>query len=113
MSFLDRFLAPDPSTLSAEDFTERVRPGDVVLDVRTPGEYAAGHLDGAVLMDLMDPGFRERAGALETDRTYYLYCQSGNRSGQATSMLRALGIEKAYNVGGIAALARAGAKVAR
>jgi len=67
-------------------------PGSlVVLDVRTPGEFAEGHLPGAVNLDLQDAAFAGRLRALERGRTYLVYCRSGNRSSRAVRAMEALG----------------------
>jgi rhodanese-related sulfurtransferase len=99
--------------LSAADFVARRTDDAVVLDVRTPAEYAAGHVRGARNLDVTAPGFREQAAALDPAGVYYLYCRSGSRSERATSLLRGLGLERAYNVGGLDELARAGAEITR
>lgn len=85
-----------------------------LLDVRTPDEYAEGHLAGSINVDVFDPAFLEAIQALDlpTDGPVYLYCRSGARSGQATAALRSLGHDGAVNVGGFEDLARAGAEVA-
>ena len=113
MSFLDRFRAPSAPSLSPADFKARRRPDDVVLDVRTPAEFAGGHVAGAVLMDAQAADFRARAAGLDPAKTYYVYCRSGNRSGQAAAILREAGLAEVYNVGGLDALARAGVEVRR
>ncbi|PAP78809.1 rhodanese-like domain-containing protein [Rubrivirga marina] len=115
MSFLSRLLQPSggdampPATFVAE----RDRSA-TVLDVRTPQEYASGHLAGAVNVDVMSADFRQRVEAmgLPGSGPVYLYCRSGQRSGQAAQILRQLGHEGAVNVGGFDALARAGAETA-
>ncbi len=88
-------------------------PADlVVLDVRTPEEYAAGHLDGAVLVDFYDPGFTDQLSQLDLQVPYLVYCQSGNRSGQTLTMMQELGFASATDVGGgIAAWQSAGLPV--
>lgn len=109
MSFFKR---NDP-TLSAEDFLGRVGEDDVVLDVRTPAEFAGGHLAGSENVDFMAPDFRERVEGLDRDRTYYLYCRSGTRSGKAAALMQEMGFSEVYNVGGFEKLAEAGAETAR
>jgi phage shock protein E len=101
-----------PDLLRPEVFLHRRRPEDVVIDVRTPEEFAQGHLEGAINIDLMVLDFPEKIAQLDPNRTYYLYCRSGNRSGQAARLLRGRGLE-AYNIGGLEDLARAGAPIAR
>ncbi|MEJ2540047.1 MAG: rhodanese-like domain-containing protein [Gemmatimonadota bacterium] len=110
-------LFSDPSRLPPADFVSRRRPGDGVLDVRTPREFADGHLRGAINVDLQGPDFAARVeklarkGRIPTDGPIYLYCRSGARSGRATRLLREAGFREAYNVGGFLALRRAGAEV--
>ncbi len=76
------------------------RPGTVVLDVRTPAEFAAGHLAGAVNLDVNGADFRTKVGALARDVPYAVYCRSGNRSGTALAMMRQLGFTSTYHLGG-------------
>lgn len=65
----------------------------VVIDVRTPGEYAAGHLDGAVNLDLASGQLATEIPALDGDDEYVVYCKSGNRSAQATQLMEEAGLE--------------------
>jgi phage shock protein E len=76
------------------------RPGTVVLDVRTPAEFASGHLAGAVNLDVNAADFRNKVGALARDVPYAVYCRSGNRSGTALTMMRQLGFTSTYHLGG-------------
>jgi rhodanese-related sulfurtransferase len=74
-----------------------------VVDVRTPAEFAAGHLPGAVNIDVEDPGFADAIGRLPKDDTYFVYCRSGNRSGVATDQMAEQGFTHVYDLqGGIA-----------
>jgi phage shock protein E len=63
-----------------------------VIDVRTPDEYAAGHVDGARLIDVQDPGFDAEIADLDRSTTYVVYCRSGNRSAAAAERMRASGL---------------------
>ena len=85
-------------------------PADlVVLDVRTPEEYAEGHLDGAVLVDFYEADFAAQLAALDPEVPYLVYCRSGNRSSQTLAIMDELGFESAVDVdGGIVAWAGAG-----
>lgn len=77
-------------------------PADtVVIDVRTPEEYAAGHLDGAQLIDVQDPGFADAVGQLPRDGRYLVYCRSGNRAAGAVAIMEDLGFTDVTNIGGI------------
>jgi rhodanese-related sulfurtransferase len=85
----------------------------VVVDVRTPEEFAEGHLEGAELLDIYDPAFRDGVDGLDRDAAYLVYCRSGNRSGQAVALMEELGFTEVYDAGGLDALATAGAAVDR
>ncbi|WP_400994402.1 rhodanese-like domain-containing protein [Agromyces sp. GXQ0307] len=65
----------------------------VVVDVRTPAEYAAGHLDGAVNLDLTSGQLAAEIPALDADGEYVVYCKSGNRSAQATRLMEEAGLD--------------------
>lgn len=65
----------------------------VVIDVRTPGEYAAGHLDGAVNLDLASGELASEIPALDAGEEYVVYCKSGNRSAQAAQLMEQAGLE--------------------
>ena len=87
--------------------------GTVVVDVRTPAEYAAGHLTGAVNIDVEATTFDSQISALDSSATYAVYCHSGRRSGLATDAMGKAGFTHVYNLmGGYPDLVSAGAKVA-
>ena len=101
-------ISPQDAAALADD-----PPADlVVLDVRTPEEFAEGHLDGALLIDFYDSDFAAQLAALDPDVPYLVYCRSGNRSGQTLMIMDELGFESAVDVdGGIVAWAGAGLPV--
>lgn len=72
----------------------------VILDVRTPQEFAEGHLDGAVLVDFYDADFADQLAELDPDVPYVVYCRSGNRSGQTLPLMQQLGFGSALDIGG-------------
>jgi len=76
-----------------------------IIDVRTPSEYAAGHLDGALNIDFYDATFSTQIGALPKDGTYLLYCRSGSRAGQAQSQMKQMGFTHVTNLGSLQAAA--------
>lgn len=63
------------------------------IDVRTPEEYAEGHVDGAANLDFQGAAFADQIAALDPDGTYVVYCRSGNRSAQAAAEMRAIGLD--------------------
>jgi rhodanese-related sulfurtransferase len=79
-------------------------PGFVLLDVRTPGEYNKGHIQGAKLLDYYHPDFLKRLKSLDRGKTYLLYCRTGNRSGRTLDLMGKLGFKQgAHLAGGIVA----------
>lgn len=84
----------------------------IVLDVRTPEEFAAGHLEGAILVDFYDDDFVDQLSELDPNRPYLMYCRSGNRSGQTAEIMKDLGFTDVADVdGGIVAWSDAGLPV--
>ena len=73
----------------------------VVVDVRTPGEFAAGRIAGAINIDLMNPDFESWLGRLERNKTYLVYCRSGSRSAHACEVMASMGLEASNLAGGI------------
>ncbi|MFC7671251.1 rhodanese-like domain-containing protein [Hymenobacter humi] len=70
-------------------FAEGLRqPGAVLLDVRRPDEFAAGHLPGAVNIEVTAPDFAQRIAKLDNTRPTYVYCRSGARSANAAGQAR-------------------------
>ncbi|MEM6327944.1 MAG: rhodanese-like domain-containing protein [Bacteroidota bacterium] len=98
--------------MTPDEFLAAYEPEHTLIDARTSREYATGHLAGALNLNVLDSDFRERADTLPRDQPVYLYCASGHRSGRAAGILEDMGFEAVYNVGGIGALARAGADLA-
>lgn len=90
------------SSASAGSASAAVAEGAVLLDVRTPEEFAGGHLDGAINIDVQAPDFDARVAALDPNATYLVYCRSGNRSGQAVSRMSAAGFTNLSNIGSVA-----------
>lgn len=117
-SFLSKLLR-GPHGLAPAEFLTRREPAHPVLDVRTPGEFAQGHVKGAINVDIHGPDFAAaverlaKKGTLKADQPVYLYCRSGARSGRAARFLRERGYGEAYNVGGLGGLKAAGAEVGR
>lgn len=65
--------------------------GAQLIDVRTPEEFAKGHLDGARNIDWLEDGFLEKAASLDPKKPVLLYCAAGGRSEDALNALRAAG----------------------
>lgn len=102
-----------PERTSAADFVASRDSNSVLLDVRTAEEFGSGHLEGAVMMDVLAGDFETRIADLDPSKTVYVYCRTGNRSGQAAEIMRANGFPRVTNIGGFDELASAGAAVAQ
>jgi rhodanese-related sulfurtransferase len=83
----------------------------IVIDVRTPAEYAAGHVEGAENVDVMARSFERDVKQLDKGGEYVLYCQSGKRSASAAKKMAALGYRHIVDAGGIMSLESAGASI--
>ena len=101
------------STLAAPDFAAAAqRPGTVLVDVRTPAEFAEGHLAGATNIDVEAADFTTKIAALDKTKSYAVYCRSGNRSRTAMTYLLQAGITQVFDLsGGINAWKSAGGEV--
>lgn len=89
-------------------------PGTVVLDVRTPQEFAQGHIAGAVNVDVESPDFATRIAKRDKNVPYAVYCRSGRRSGIALELMVRQGFTTVYHLdGGITAWQEAGKPVSR
>jgi rhodanese-related sulfurtransferase len=73
----------------------------VLLDVRTPEEYAQGHIEGALLLPDYEIGEKAESILIDKDATILIYCRSGRRSELAARELLALGYASVYDFGGI------------
>jgi len=97
-----------PATEAAEILAEPPT-GLVTLDVRTLEEFTEVRIAGAKNLDFYAPDFADRLDDLDKTLPYFVYCRTGNRSGQTIDTMRDLGFEQVYNLdGGIVAWNEAG-----
>ena len=93
--------SPGFSNLSVADFaTMAADKQNTILDVRTAKEFQAGHIAGAINLDVTSPDFEEKAAALDKSKTYLVHCASGVRSERACKKLTALDFPRLYNLPG-------------
>jgi len=88
------------STLGADDFKSKIDAGATLLDVRTPDEYASGHIENSINVDIKNPSFEENIAMLDKTRTYAVYCASGVRSGKAADLMKEQGFKSVYTLEG-------------
>jgi len=74
--------------------------GLVLLDVRTPEEFAQSRIAGATLLDYRGPDFQEGLARLDRSRTYLVYCRTGNRSSYAVQTMAEMGFAHVYDLDG-------------
>ena len=96
-----------PSAGIVEAVAERT-----VIDVRTAEEFDTGHVEGALNLDVQDPGFDAAVSELPKDGSCVVYCRSGNRSAAAAARMADLGFTDVLDAGAFDALAAAGVPVA-
>lgn len=105
--------APAKPDAPADAATLAREPEVLIIDVRTPGEFQGGHLEGAINIPVGDTA-RMASVIGRKDRPVVLYCAVGGRSSQAMAALRAQGYTRLANGGGVdAAAAKTGRAVVR
>lgn len=89
--------------LSQEEWEEQLENDDnaFILDVRTPEEVDEGYIPNATNVDFyLGQEFLNELEKLDKSKNYYVYCRSGNRSGQACALMLNAGFTNAYNLEG-------------
>jgi phage shock protein E len=93
---------------AASEVTSAIDEGAVVVDVRTPSEFAAGHVVDALNIDVGSKDFEAKVDALDKGRTYVVYCRTGSRAVRAIETMAELGFTDLVNGGAFDDLAAAG-----
>lgn len=91
-------VTPADGSLLIHDMGDRL----TIIDVRTPEEFAAGHLDGAVNLDLEGGQFSRLIAELPKNEAYLVYCHTGRRSALAAETMVKAGFTNVRDMGGIA-----------
>lgn len=97
--------AQTPEAVSPDDFAQKIKdvPNATLLDVRTPDEYAAGHIGKAINIDWLNDGFTDKVQKLDKSKPVLIYCLSGARSHKAAVKMRDMGFQVTELQGGIRA----------
>ncbi|HUH47557.1 MAG TPA: rhodanese-like domain-containing protein [Arenibacter sp.] len=82
------------------DFGQALLKDAILIDVRTPEEYAEGHLENAQNINWYATDFAEQFEGMDKGKTVYVYCKVGGRSAKAQEKLRSLGFEHVVNLEG-------------
>lgn len=100
--------------IAPKEFQAQLKPGVQLIDARTPGEYAQGHLANAINLDWSAGALQERVSELDPKKPVLIYCASGRRSAAAAAFLKEKGFTNVTDMaGGIGAWQRAGMPVTR
>lgn len=92
----------------------KIEENAVIIDVRTPPEYEAGHLAEAINIDVKSQEFFNKIGELDKSKQYYVYCKSGIRSSKAQQIMLSRNFKQVCNVdGGILQLQKEGATIVK
>lgn len=87
--------------IGPEEFKSLSEQDDaVILDVRSPAEKAEGVIPGYKMINFFSGDFADEVSRLDKNKTYLLYCRSGNRSGSACGLMASKGFTKLYNLNG-------------
>ncbi|MGH7792407.1 MAG: rhodanese-like domain-containing protein [Thermodesulfobacteriota bacterium] len=89
-------ITPDEAHVLIEK--NRNNPDFVILDVRTPEEFAEGHIEKAVNLNYYSETFRDDLNNLDKNKTYVTHCRSGSRSGKTLDLMKEIGFKEAYNM---------------
>ena len=90
-----------PGRVDAAEFAAVIaRPGVQILDIRTPQEFADGHIQGAVNIPLQQSDFADRVSQLDPKGTYAVYCRSSSRSKAAVAEMTSAGLTNVYELTG-------------
>lgn len=87
--------------LTQEKWREELNKSEkaVILDVRKPEECAEGVIPNAIEVDILNPDhFMSKIEKLDKDKDYFIYCRSGNRSGQACNIMEQMGFSSTHNL---------------
>lgn len=89
--------------LKIDDFKKKIDEGGYeLIDMRTPVEFEAGHLEGARNIDFTHADIQKFIDELDRDKKYLLYCRTGNKSGQTLDIMKEKEFVEVYNMlGGI------------
>lgn len=88
------------ANLDSDSFQKQLAENEdsVLIDVRTVSENMQSRIPNSLLIDLMNPRFKQELEKLDKNKSYYLYCRSGNRSYYAAKEMMKMGFGRVYNL---------------
>jgi rhodanese-related sulfurtransferase len=96
--FAEPAAAPKTVTVNEAEKLIKADPKVVVLDVRTPEEFKAGHIAGAKNIDFNGDNFEKQIAALDKSKTYVVHCAAGGRSAQACKVIEQVKLPNVYHM---------------
>ncbi len=94
------FSCSQNKALHITEFSQKNTNNAILIDVRTPVEYAEGHLENAKNINWFDKNFEEQVKSLDKEETIYVYCKAGGRSAKAQQKLLDMGYNNVINLEG-------------
>ena len=92
----------------------KVNKDILLIDVRTPGEYASGHLENSINIDYKADNFKDLISELDPNQEVYVYCKVGGRSARSAKVIKEMGFKNVYDLkGGIIAWEKEGLKTVK
>lgn len=95
-------FAKQGNTLKPKEFAQKIKatPNAQVIDVRTPGEFKTGFIEGAVNIDWNGGDFDTHISTVDKNKPTFVYCRSGKRSADAAEEMREMGFKEVYELSG-------------
>ena len=84
------------TSLNNVDAIDFANTNNVLIDVRTPEEYAEGHIKGAINLNVKDDNFGKKVSELDSTKNYYIYCRSGVRAKSAEAIMLENNLKKVH-----------------
>lgn len=102
LAFVSCQSSPQGNLLSPHAFRSAMndKKDEILLDVRTPGEFKEGYIKGAKNIDWNGPGFNDEVARLDKSKPVFVYCKGGGRSGAAVQALKGMGFKEVYDLKG-------------
>ena len=99
-----RLFKAQLNNLQPIDFQQKINAAEspIIIDVRTPREFAGGHIENAINIDYLGPDFWEQIEVLPNDKNIFVYCRTGRRSIRACTLMKNGGFDedKIFNLEG-------------
>lgn len=87
------------NSITALEFSEKLNE-NLLVDIRTPGEFAQGYIENAININYYQRGFIEQFSQFDTSKPIFIYCRSGNRTSSAAKKLSNAGFKEVYELNG-------------